>query len=85
MSSLVAAVDLRNDRTGAVQKACELIGAIDDIDVPESELVIKMGVFTPASGWYSTVDTVRGILRSFRRSPKRCMVETDNYQGDGMQ
>jgi len=85
MKSLVAAVDLRNDRIEAVQKACELIGGINDIDVPDRELVVKVGVFTPAKGWYSTVDTVSGILHSFRHTPKKYIVETDNYQGGGME
>ncbi|RDE11740.1 MAG: hypothetical protein C4K47_09370 [Candidatus Thorarchaeota archaeon] len=85
MNPVVAAVDLRVERTEAVQKACKLIGGIDDIDVPDRELVVKVGVYTPAKDGYSTVDTVSGILHSFRRSPKRYIVESDNYQGGGME
>ncbi len=83
MNAVVAAVDLRKHKHDAVKYACDLIGGIEDIDVSNREVVIKVGVFYPESGWYSTVETVDGILRAFSNAPKKYLVETDNYQGTG--
>ncbi|TFG32598.1 DUF362 domain-containing protein [Candidatus Thorarchaeota archaeon] len=83
MNSAVAAIDLTKNKKDAVKQACDLIGGIDDIDVPNREVVIKVGVFYPESGWYSTVETVDGIIRSFKKAPRKYLVETDNYQGTG--
>ena len=81
MNAVVAAVNLREHKRDAVKEACNLIGGIEDIDVPEREVAIKVGVFSPVIGSYSTVETVEGIIRAFARSPKKYLVETDNYQG----
>jgi uncharacterized protein (DUF362 family) len=81
VNSIVAAVNLKKHKHDAVKTACDLVGGIGDIDVPDREVVIKVGVFYPESGWYSTVDTVDGITRAFKRAPKKYLVETDNYQG----
>jgi uncharacterized protein (DUF362 family) len=83
VNSVVAAVNLKESGRDAVKIACDLIGGIDDIDMPNREVTIKVGVFYPESGWYSTVETVDGITRAFRRTPKKYLVETDNYQGAG--
>jgi uncharacterized protein (DUF362 family) len=81
VNSIVAAVNLREHRHDAVKSACDLIGGIGDIDVPDREIAIKVGVFYPESGWYSTVETVDGITRAFKHAPKKYLVETDNYKG----
>ncbi|MBN2229514.1 MAG: DUF362 domain-containing protein [Candidatus Thorarchaeota archaeon] len=83
MKSIVAAIDLSKHRRNAVREACDLIGGIDDIDVPNRDVAIKVGVFYPESGWYSTVETVDGIIKAFKHTPKKYLVETDNYQGTG--
>jgi len=81
LNAVVAAVNLREHKQDAVRRACDLIGGIEDIDVPNREVAIKVGVFVPIVGSYSTVETVEGIIRAFARSPKKYLVETDNYQG----
>ena len=63
--------------------ACNLLGGIDDIDVSDRDVVIKVGVFYPESGWYSTIETVDGIIKAFSRAPHKYLAETDNYQGTG--
>jgi uncharacterized protein (DUF362 family) len=83
VNSVVAAVNLRENRHNAVKTACDLIGGIDDIDDTNREVAIKVGVFYPESGWYSTVEIVDGITRAFKHAPKKYLVETDNYQGTG--
>lgn len=83
MNAIVAAVDIRKEKQGAVKHACDLIGGIDDINVSKREVVIKVGVFYPESGWYSTVETVDSIIKAFSQAPKKYLVETDNYQGTG--
>jgi len=66
-----------------VKYACNLLGGIDDIDVSDRDVVIKVGVFYPESGWYSTIETVDGIIKAFSRAPHKYLAETDNYQGTG--
>lgn len=83
MNAVVAAVDIKRHKQDAVKYACDLIGGIDDIDVSDREVVIKVGVFYPESGWYSTVETADGIIKAFSHAPKKYLVETDNYQGTG--
>ncbi|TFG07618.1 DUF362 domain-containing protein [Candidatus Thorarchaeota archaeon] len=83
LNATVAAVNIRRHRQNAVKYACDLIGGIDDIDVSDREVVIKVGVFYPEIGWYSTVETVDGIIRCFSHAVKKYLVETDNYQGTG--
>jgi uncharacterized protein (DUF362 family) len=83
LKSIVAAIDLTKSKRNAVREACDLIGGIDDINIPQSEVAIKVGVFYPESGWYSTVETVDGIIRTFTKTSKKYLVETDNYQGTG--
>jgi uncharacterized protein (DUF362 family) len=83
LNTVVAAVDIRKYKQDAVKYACDLIGGISDIDVPNREVVIKVGVFYPAIGWYSTVETVDSIIKAFSHTSKKYLVETDNYQGTG--
>jgi uncharacterized protein (DUF362 family) len=83
LNSVVAAVDLRENKLDAMGNACDLIGGISDIDDSNREVVIKVGVFYPESGWYSTIETVDGIIKAFTRAPKKYLVETDNYKGTG--
>ncbi|MFW9957767.1 MAG: DUF362 domain-containing protein [Candidatus Odinarchaeota archaeon] len=83
MNAVVAAVNLRENKRNAVKYACNLLGGIDDIDVSDRDVVIKVGVFYPESGWYSTIETVDGIIKAFSRAPHKYLAETDNYQGTG--
>jgi len=83
LNAVVAAVDLRKNSKDAVKYACNLLGGIDDIDVSDREVVIKVGAFYPKSGWYSTIETVDSIIKAFSHAPKKYLVETDNYQGTG--
>ena len=83
MTTTIAAVNLRENKQNAVKYACDLLGGIDDIDVSNRDVVIKVGVFYPEIGWYSTVETVDDIIRTFTRAPMKYIVETDNYQGTG--
>ncbi len=83
MNAVVAAVDIKKHKQDAVKHACDLIGGIEDIDVSDREVVVKVGVFYPEYGWYSTVETVDSIIKAFSNAPKKYLVETDNYQGTG--
>ena len=83
MNSVVAAIDLTRAKKDAVNEGCDLIGGIEDIDVLNRDVVIKVGVYYPESGSYSTVETVDSIIKAFKRNPRKYLVETDNYQGTG--
>lgn len=83
MSSVVAAIDLTKFKKNPVKEGCDLIGGIEDIDVPNRDVAIKVGVYYPASGSYSTIDTVDSIIKTLKQNPKKYLVETDNYQGTG--
>ncbi|MFW9887359.1 MAG: DUF362 domain-containing protein [Candidatus Thorarchaeota archaeon] len=83
MNAIVAAVDIGKHKQDSVRHACALLGGIDDIDVPNREVAIKVGVYYPKSGWHSTIETVDSIIRAFTHAPKKYLVETDNYRGTG--
>jgi uncharacterized protein (DUF362 family) len=83
LNAIVAAVDIRKHRQDSVRHACGLLGGIDDIDVSNREVAIKVGVYYAKSGWHSTIETVDSIIRAFTHAPKKYLVETDNYRGTG--
>ncbi len=83
MGSVVAIVDLKKDRQKGLRDAIDLIGGIDDINEPERDVVVKVGVFSVDGPHHSSVEVVDWIVKSFDRVPKVYLAESDNYQGTG--
>ncbi|MGY5875009.1 MAG: DUF362 domain-containing protein [Candidatus Thorarchaeota archaeon] len=83
MGSVVALIDLKEDRQNGMREAIDQIGGIDDINMPERDVVVKVGVFSVEGPHHSSVEVVDWITRSFDRTPKLYLAESDNYQGTG--
>lgn len=61
-------------------EALRLIG-IDDMNTEERPVVVKVGVFKPNAGQFTTLDVIDALVDSFDRAPNICLVESDNYEG----
>lgn len=76
----VAVVD-----SNAVIQALDLIGGIDNLNVPENNVTIKVGIYNPKTGICTTVNTLSSIINSFDRVQKILVVESDSGAGPGLQ
>lgn len=83
--SKVAIVEFNGDVQEAFTRALKLIGKIDDLNDKDRNVVIKVGVFNPKGGAYSTVNMVDAIIKSFNKAPKIFLAESDNYKGKGLE
>jgi len=81
--SKVAIVDFNEDVEGAFKRALGLIGKIDDLNIADRPVVVKVGVFDPKAETHSTVSVVNAIITSFNKAPKIFIAESDNYKGKG--
>src|SRR4030042_33888 len=83
MVSKVAVVDLNQDAAQSLGQALALIGGINDLNTQKRNAVVKVGVFDPKSKHHSSVDVVDAIAKSFDKTPKVYLAESDNYRGTG--
>ncbi len=81
----VALVELEKDATTSFQRALKLIGGISDLNLPNREVLFKVGVFEPKQQAYTTVPVARAIVESFSLVPKIWMIESDNYRGSAIE
>ena len=86
LTSKVAVVTFDEDEEKAYGEAIRLIGGLDQLDVTDRPVVIKVGVYehrAPESQ-RSSVGVVRAIIDGFKEAPKIYVVESDNYCGNAM-
>ncbi|MFW9831276.1 MAG: DUF362 domain-containing protein [Candidatus Thorarchaeota archaeon] len=81
----VALMKLEKDAFTSFQQALELLGGIQDLDMPEREVLLKVGVFSPKQKQHTTVPVAKAIVDSFIQSPKIWFIESDNYRGSGLE
>jgi len=81
--SKVAIVELNNGTQVAFNHAIELIGNIDDLNVPKRSVAIKVGVFNHKIQHHATVDVVEALVNRFNKAPQIFLTESDNYKGTG--
>ncbi len=80
----VAIVEYEDDPAESLERALKLIGKIDDLNTFERSTVIKVGVFDHRADNHTTVDVAQAIVKSFSRSSKIFLAESDNYRGTGL-
>ena len=87
MTSKVAIIDFDGSDPDSFRQALRLIGGIDDINTPGRNVVIKVGVYNHRilNGQHSSISVVDAIINSFDEAPKIFLVESDNYQGKGLE
>lgn len=83
MTSKVAVVRFDSEKGISLKQALDSIGGIDDINIGNRPVVIKVGVFRPTEDSHSSVAVVDSIIRSFDKAPKVFITESDNYHGTG--
>ena len=54
---------------------------IDDLKIEENPVVVKVGVFNPRTGQYTTVDVIDALVSVFNKSPNIYIVESDSNGG----
>ncbi len=79
----VALLELGDDVIASFQQAINLIGGIPDLNTPEREVLVKVGVFAPKQQQHTTLPVAGGIIESFPQAPKIWFIESDNYRGTG--
>lgn len=81
--STVAIIDLDKNEGSSLRRALDLIGGVDDLNNAGRSVVVKVGVYHPATGQHTSVGVVDAITRSFDRAPRIYLAESDNYRGTG--
>ena len=76
----VVVVEFDGDVRQSFAEAFRLIG-IGDMNTEGRSVVVKVGVFKPNAGQFTTVDVIDALVGSFDKAPKICLVESDNYEG----
>ncbi|MHA1959432.1 MAG: DUF362 domain-containing protein [Candidatus Thorarchaeota archaeon] len=80
MSTTVAVVD-----SLSFIKALSLIRGIDDLNTPEKDLIIKVGIFDPTTRICTTSRIIDSIAHTFDKSPSVRVTESDSGAGPGME
>jgi len=83
MASKVAVVKFDGNVSESFSQALRLIGGIDDLNTPEKNVIIKVGIFHPRSLHHTSVSVVEAIINGFNEAPKVFLAESDNYCGTG--
>lgn len=78
--SKIAVIKSDKDVKQSFQEALKLI-SIDDLNTKDRPVVVKVGVFSPKTGQYTTVDVVSALTDAFNKAPKIYLVESDSYGG----
>ncbi len=84
MTTKVAVVHIQEDYAAAFRQAVDLIGGIDELNLADREVTIKVGIFDPRSHHHSSVEAVRAIINAFSLSPRIYLAESDNYCGKAL-
>ena len=85
LTSTVAIVGLNDNDAQALGQGIQHIGGIDGLNTSERSVVVKVGVFSHRADNHTSVGLVRAIVNSFDRAPNVFLVESDNYQGNGLE
>jgi len=78
--SKVAAIVFDQDVQEPLSQGLKLIG-IDDLNSKEKPIVIKVGVFSPRTEQYTTVNVVNALANAFDKAQQIYVVESDSYGG----
>ncbi len=80
MKTRVAIVDY-----DGFDQAINLIGGIDNLNIPEKNVTIKVGIYNSETKICTTVNTLNSIVRSFNKVEAIRVVESDSGAGPGLE
>ncbi|MFX0069411.1 MAG: DUF362 domain-containing protein [Promethearchaeota archaeon] len=66
-------------------EALDLIGGVNDLNTPETRVVVKVGIFNVETGICTTVNTLNSIVNSFDKAAKILVAESDSFAGPGLE
>ena len=84
MVSRVAVVRTNRGMSAACHRALELIGGIDDLNVEDRDVTIKVGIYDSRNLNYPSVEAVKAVTESFTRSRMIHVAESDNHCGKAL-
>jgi len=76
----VVVIKFDKDAQRSFDQALKLIH-IDDLNTKDRSVVVKVGVFSPKTGQYTTVDVIDALINIFDKAPKIYLVESNSYGG----
>ena len=65
--------------------ALQSLANIDDLNSPERSIIIKVGVFNPIKGIYTSISTIKAIVKRFNKTPRILIAESDSYGGPALE
>jgi uncharacterized protein (DUF362 family) len=84
MRSKVAIVELESgEAKEPLMRAVELLGGLEDLDLSNKPVVVKVGVFSHKTQNHTSVNVLDAIISLFDKAPKVLIAESDNYKGTG--
>lgn len=84
MVSKVALVKTDKGVLEAYRRALELIGGIDDLNVGNRDVTIKVGIYDQRNLNFPTTQVVRAVVNSFTCAQRILLAESDNHQGKAL-
>jgi len=85
LTSKVAIIKFDGIEAESLKQALHLIGGTDNLNTAERSVVVKVGVFSHKAENHTSVNVVDAIVNSFDKAPEIFLVESDNYQGGGLE
>jgi len=71
--------------SASLKQAIRMTGGIDDLNVPDRTVVVKVGIFSHKAESHTSVNVVDAIIKSFSKAPSVFIAESDNYKGPGLE
>jgi uncharacterized protein (DUF362 family) len=84
MVSRVAVVKTNMGMSEACHRALQLIGGIDDLNVEERDVTLKVGIYDRRNLNYPSVEAVKAVAECFTRSRMIRVAESDNHTGKAL-
>ena len=76
MVSKVAIVKTTDGCQEAFQRAVDLIGNIDDLNVVNRSVTIKIGIYDPVASPYPTLEATKAVIEHFNHAPRVFLAES---------
>jgi len=83
MISRVALIDIKEHKENSLNEALTLIGGIPNLNKPNLDVILKVGVYAPKSDHHTTIDVTNQIINAFDKVGRIYLTESDSYKGTG--
>ena len=80
----VAIVRIVKGYQEALHRAFSLIGGINDLNVDNLDVALKVGVYDIRALNYPNLEVMKALVTAFNQAPRIFLVESDNYVDDAL-